>query len=159
MAEVPSARVIRFYTAQGLLDPPHAHRGRTALYGRKHLLQLVAIKRLQTRGLSLVEVQQRLLGVSPKELARIAGLDREVEPKREPSARSKSFWRAIPEKTEAAPRAPRVEGVALGDGVLLLLEGAEREIDEDDQRAIRVAAAPLLELLRARRLKKGGRDQ
>ena len=45
--EVPDRRTIRYYTTLGLIDRPARMRGRTALYGRRHLLQLVAIKRLQ----------------------------------------------------------------------------------------------------------------
>src|SRR5947209_20571637 len=61
--EVPDARTIRYYTTLGLIDRPVAMRGRTALYGRRHLMQLVAIKRLQARGTSLAEVQERLVGI------------------------------------------------------------------------------------------------
>ena len=46
---VPDRRAIRWYTTIGLIDRPVAHRGRTALYGPRHLLQLVAVKRLQAR--------------------------------------------------------------------------------------------------------------
>src|SRR5437764_13479859 len=60
--EVPDRRTIRYYTTLGLLDRPAQVRGRTALYSTRHLLQLVAIKRLQARGLSLAEVQAQLLG-------------------------------------------------------------------------------------------------
>jgi hypothetical protein len=55
--DVPDRRTIRYYTTLGLIDRPAALRGRTALYGRRHLLQLTAIKRLQAAGLSLAEVQ------------------------------------------------------------------------------------------------------
>ena len=60
---VPDLRTIRYYTTLGLLDRAADMRGRTALYGRKHLLQLVAIKRLQARGLGLAEIQQQLVGL------------------------------------------------------------------------------------------------
>src|SRR5919202_1029774 len=62
--EVPDRRTIRYYTTLGLVDRPAAVRGRTALYSTRHLLQLVAIKRLQARGLTLAEVQRRLLGLT-----------------------------------------------------------------------------------------------
>ena len=39
--DVPDLRTIRYYTTLGLLDRPAAMRGRTALYGSRHLLQLV----------------------------------------------------------------------------------------------------------------------
>jgi DNA-binding transcriptional MerR regulator len=70
--DVPDRRAIRWYTTIGLVDRPAAHRGRTALYGPRHLLQLVAIKRLQARGLSLVAIQQELAGATDTQLARVA---------------------------------------------------------------------------------------
>src|SRR4051812_50219882 len=43
--EVPDRRAVRWYTTTGLVDRPSGMRGRTALYGPRHLLQLVAGKR------------------------------------------------------------------------------------------------------------------
>src|SRR5690242_21178447 len=77
--EVPDQRTIRYYTTLGLIDRPAQMRGRTALYGRRHLLQLVAIKRLQARGLTLAEVQARLLGQTDVALAKVARLPAEAE--------------------------------------------------------------------------------
>ncbi len=71
---VPDRRAIRWYTTIGLIDRPVAHRGRTALYGPRHLLQLVAVKRLQARGLPLVAIQQELAGATDTQLARVARL-------------------------------------------------------------------------------------
>ncbi len=72
--EIPDKRTIRYYTTLGLLDRPAEMRGRTAYYGRRHVLQLVALKRLQSQGLSLVEVQSVLLGADDGALARLADL-------------------------------------------------------------------------------------
>ena len=72
--EVPDVRTIRYYTTLGLLDRPVEMRGRTALYGVRHLQQLVAIKRLQVRGLSLAEIQERLLGLTDAELRRLSAV-------------------------------------------------------------------------------------
>jgi DNA-binding transcriptional MerR regulator len=71
---VPDRRAIRWYTTIGLIDRPVAHRGRTALYGPRHLLQLVAVKRLQASGLPLVAIQQELAGATDTQLARVARL-------------------------------------------------------------------------------------
>src|ERR687895_1205902 len=70
--DVPDRRAIRWYTTIGLVDRPLAHRGRTALYGPRHLLQLVAVKRLQAKGLPLVAIQQELAGATDAQLARVA---------------------------------------------------------------------------------------
>ena len=70
---VPAARMIRYYTARGLLPRPGT-RGRALVYGRRHLLQLVAIKRLQGRGMGLDEIGERLLGISDADLERLAAV-------------------------------------------------------------------------------------
>jgi DNA-binding transcriptional MerR regulator len=177
---VPDQRTIRYYTTLGLLDRPAEMRGRTALYGPKHLLQLVAIKRLQARGLSLVEIQQQLVGLPERKLRTIARLPDHAEPlyvdtrpKAEPPAarrdrRDNAFWsmtpaavredvpneaeegREGPADTSAAAGLP-LQGIGLAAGVTLLLAG-RRPLYEDDISALRTAAAPLLKLLHKRRL-------
>src|SRR6267154_4882891 len=62
--DVPDRRTIRYYTTLGLIDRPTEMRGRTALYSRRHLLQLVAIKRLQAQGSTIAELQRALLGLT-----------------------------------------------------------------------------------------------
>src|SRR5437016_14536758 len=94
--EVPDRRTIRYYTTLGLLDRPAEMRGRTALYGRRHLLQLVAIKRLQAQGQSLSEIQGRVIGLSNSALERIA-----ASPGRE-----RSFWRDPPAPAPAPEPSP-----------------------------------------------------
>jgi len=107
--DLPDRRAIRWYTTIGLVDRPAATRGRTALYGPRHLLQLVAIKRLQARGLPLVAIQAELAGATDARLARVAQLPGEdhpvdlVPPPWQPAARD-----ALPSSTHAAPAAPAV---------------------------------------------------
>ena len=67
-------RLIRYYTTLGLLDRPAEMRGRTAFYSRRHLLQVLTIKRLQQQGKSLEEVQQQLLGCTIDSMLEILGL-------------------------------------------------------------------------------------
>src|SRR4030081_3244212 len=91
---VPDQRTIRWYTTIGLLDRPTAMRGRTALYDRRHLLQLVAIKRLQADGHTLADVQQQLVGAPESTPTKIARLPNgKVARPAPPRAR---FWAAGP---------------------------------------------------------------
>jgi DNA-binding transcriptional MerR regulator len=163
--DVPDLRTIRYYTTLGLIDRPADMRGRTALYGMRHLLQLVAIKRLQTHGLSLAEIQTRLVGMTAGALQKLAqlpaGFDagEDVKPQ-EASARDR-FWNAAPvdashaDEDGTGPAADsevwHLSGVPLAGGATLLLDSA-RPLDEHDLSALRVAAAPLVRLLKARRL-------
>jgi DNA-binding transcriptional MerR regulator len=71
--EMVNLRLVRLYTTLGLIDRP-VLRGRTGFYGIRHLMQLVAIKRLQSEGWSLAEIQNRLLALSDEELEQIAQL-------------------------------------------------------------------------------------
>src|SRR4051812_8671939 len=145
--EVPDRRTIRYYATLGLIDRPAAMRGRTALYGRRHLLQLVAIKRLQARGLALAEVQSRLLGRTDSALEALARLPApgEAAPSAETAApgpaedrRASAFWREPPAPVapaESGPdgeaRPPLLTGVPLAPGATLLLEAA-RDLDDHD---------------------------
>ncbi|ONI74668.1 MerR family transcriptional regulator [Actinosynnema sp. ALI-1.44] len=72
--ELPNRRTIRWYTTIGLVDRPAATRGRTVLYGRRHLLQIVAVKKLQSTGASLAEIQEQLVGATDSRLAELAGV-------------------------------------------------------------------------------------
>jgi hypothetical protein len=76
--ELPNERLIRWYTTIGLLDPPLARRGRTALYGPRHLLQLVAVKRRQAAGLAIAQIQAELTGATDAMLRDIARLPETV---------------------------------------------------------------------------------
>src|SRR5579875_1702800 len=70
--DVPNERLIRWYVTVGLVDPPLSRRGRVARYGRRHLLQLVAVKRRQAEGRSLAEIQAELAGATDETLAAVA---------------------------------------------------------------------------------------
>lgn len=71
--DLPDVRTIRWYQSIGLVDRPASFRGRSALYGRRHLLQIAAIKTLQAAGLSLEEIQGGLPGRTDAELAGTLG--------------------------------------------------------------------------------------
>ncbi|HYN17354.1 MAG TPA: MerR family transcriptional regulator [Actinomycetes bacterium] len=150
---VPDRRAIRWYTTIGLIDRPVAHRGRTALYGPRHLLQLVAVKRLQAKGLPLVAIQQELAGATDTQLARVAhpapasaaplaalaaggggpqsspdALAAQVTAARRPGvggrARRGGFWREQPAAFAAAP-VPVAPSVAGPAAVVATLRGVD----------------------------------
>ncbi|MGJ6961473.1 MerR family transcriptional regulator [Streptosporangium sp. G11] len=72
--DMPNERLIRWYSTIGLLDPPSARRGRVAMYGRRHLLQIVAVKRRQSDGRTIAEIQIELAGATDQTLESIARL-------------------------------------------------------------------------------------
>ncbi|MFL6057036.1 MAG: MerR family transcriptional regulator [Actinoallomurus sp.] len=76
--DLPNERTIRWYVTIGLVDPPLSRRGRVAVYGPRHLLQLVAVKRRQAEGRSLADIQAELAGAPDATLRAIARLDAAV---------------------------------------------------------------------------------
>ena len=166
--DVPNERLIRWYVTVGLVDPPLSRRGRVARYGRRHLLQLVAVKRRQAEGRSLAEIQAELAGATDEALAAVARVpDIDPAPQATPAAPSR-FWVRQPRQpsqpTPATERPGRpepgaafspaglVHGVRLAPGVMLLLEGADREPGPDDVTQIVNAARPLVRELADRGL-------
>lgn len=143
--EVPDRRTIRWYTTIGLVDRPQATRGRTALYGQRHLLQLVVVKRLQAAGKSLTSIQQDLLGATEDRLAELAGLPR---PTGTPTAPQRDrFWAQAPTRAPEPAAPGAVHGCQVSDSVTVTITGATKVPDGADLLAIQEAAAPLLDLL------------
>jgi DNA-binding transcriptional MerR regulator len=174
---VPDERTVRYYVTLGLLDRPSAMRGRTALYGARHVAQVIAIKRLQTMGRSLAEIQQLWPTLDDATLARMSGVT--VGGPARPPARAE-FWkraplsapasdassavapsavapagppamRGSPSRSDAPPVELRIE---LASNVVLSLAVVDDRVavSPADVRAIRAAAAPLLVELASRRL-------
>jgi DNA-binding transcriptional MerR regulator len=161
---IPGPRTLRYYTTLGLLDRPLYFDGRIAYYGRKHLAQVVAVKRLQADGLSLAEVQVRMAGMTEAELLALAALPADLptpaqaslaRPPQRPDA--DAFWHTAPRDPVAGPAlAGTTDGpsgpvgvyVTIAPGVTLFLEGLLRTPTATEIDRIRRAAAPLLAELR-----------
>jgi DNA-binding transcriptional MerR regulator len=150
---VPDERTIRYYAALGLLDRPTAMRGRTALYSRRHLAQVIAIKRLQGTGKSLADIQTMWPTLDDLTLGRLTGVQM---PARSQKARAE-FWKRAPESKAETPKvasAPPVEvRIELAPNVhvaVALPEGAS--LTSADVHALRAAAAPFVAELARRGL-------
>lgn len=182
--DVPNERLVRWYVTVGLVDPPLSRRGRVARYGRRHLLQLVAVKRRQAEGRSLAEIQAELAGATDEALAAVARVpDMPPAPGVFPAAPARFWTRSAGQRDPASAeelggqdpaageehgerdpaagegaggRGRLVHGVRLAPGVTLLLEGAAREPGPDDVTAILNAARALLAELASRRLREPG---
>ena len=169
---IPDERTVRYYVTLGLLDRPAAMRGRTALYGPRHAAQVIAIKRLQTMGRSLSEIQALWPTLDDPTLERMSGVA--LPPSRRPRAPA-AFWKREPRQSDGAgaPEAPAAPAavvrtgvsppaargavelrIALSPQVVLSLSVADDSValSPADVRAIRAAAAPVLAELASRRL-------
>ncbi|QLL08479.1 MerR family transcriptional regulator [Mycobacterium vicinigordonae] len=154
---VPAERMVRYYTARGLLPRP-GNAGRALTYGRTHLVRLVAIKRLQGQGLSLDDIAARLEGMSQDDVEALAAIPAgampadlgDPQPTAEPARAAGTFWRTVPAAASVAPVAAEpavtsLQAVRLSDTVTLLLDGSAGPLPPLD--SLRSAATPLLDLL------------
>jgi len=71
VTDLPTERTLRYYITQGLVDPPSGKKGTSSLYGYRHLLQVLAVKYLQSQYLPLKKIRTLLKGRSNRELERL----------------------------------------------------------------------------------------
>jgi DNA-binding transcriptional MerR regulator len=181
--DVPDRRAIRWYTTIGLVDRPLGMRGRTALYGPRHLQQLVAIKRRQAAGRSLSQIQGEINWLSDDQLAELSDIPEDLletdgpEPEDLADNHHVRFWARQPVAAGATPdpdqsptaRPPAAPSPAAKSpasqaavrpvngvalpGGVILL--VPHAISARDRDDIAAAAAPLLDLLNDRGLLDG----
>ncbi len=174
--DLPDARTVRWYQTLGMVDRPAAFRGRTALYGSRHLLQLAAIKKLQSSGLSLSDIQRGLAGRNDADLARSAGVTRkdvDLTVERVVLARSKTvvrslaaaeageahsqrrrdtaFWKAAPAAAATPASVPStavgMQSAGLGGGGMLLWNG--RALTAAERATLARLSEPLIAFLQS----------
>jgi DNA-binding transcriptional MerR regulator len=151
-------RTLRYYATLGLLDRPSAMRGRKAFYGERHLLQLVAVKRLQAQGLPLSVVQARLHAASTPTLRALAALPDGFDAAHSEGdsvvvdRSDEEFW-AMPSSlvptTQATPA--QLLTVPLAPAVSVSL-ASHHALSAADLDAVHAAGAELVRVLRARGL-------
>jgi len=151
---IPDERTLRYYTTLGLLSGPARLKGRKAFYDRRHLAQVVAIKRLQALGMSLAQIQQELAGATPREVESMARLPKVLpEPllvvSCEPSAPKRAFWQEAV-ATPSPLRETRQSGtwLELAPGFVILLSHGCAPSEQARQALIDAASPLRAEMLR-----------
>ena len=76
VTEVPDERMVRYYSTEGLISPPEAKQGPSAVYGYSHLLQLLVIKRLQADHLPIRKIKELVEGKTERELEQLLDVKR-----------------------------------------------------------------------------------
>src|SRR5262249_52147529 len=71
VSEVPDERMVRYYSSEGLIAAPEGRQGSAAVYGYTHLLQLLAVKKLQADHLSIKNIRELVEGKTDRDLEQI----------------------------------------------------------------------------------------
>lgn len=157
----PNGRQIRYYATLGLLDKPETeNNGRTVWYGPKHLLQLLAIKRLQQDGMKLAEIQRALTGATIEEMRALVGLPESfldqlhnsVTAKPDPR-RETDFWATRPAPLPPlGPSFQQLWQLQLAPGVTLMMD--QKQASQLNEREREELARALMETWRKQQEKR-----
>ena len=123
VSNTPDVRMVRYYQSIALVDRPHRYEGRTALYGFRHLLQVLAIKLLQSRGYSLARIQQALTGLPTPRLE--AAILQSLSNTSSPPAASPAAA-PVPAPRAAAPSSPKtLVAMEVAPGITVTIDPAK----------------------------------
>lgn len=75
VSEVPDERTIRYYLTEGLIPPAEEKQGTASVFGYRHLLQLLVVKKLQSQHLPIRKIRDLVDGRTERELERLLGTD------------------------------------------------------------------------------------
>jgi DNA-binding transcriptional MerR regulator len=87
VSEVPDERTVRYYQSEGLLSPAEEKRGTASVFGYRHLLQLLVVKKLQSEHLPIRKIRELVQSRKESELERLLGIESDA-PAGKPSARN-----------------------------------------------------------------------
>jgi DNA-binding transcriptional MerR regulator len=71
---VPDERTIRYYLAEGLIQPADEKQGTASVFSYKHLLQLVAVKKLQAEHLPIRKIRELVTDKGEQQLETLLGV-------------------------------------------------------------------------------------
>ena len=74
VSSVPDERTIRYYLAEGLIQPPEEKHGSALVFGYLHLLQLISVKKLQAEHFPIRQIRELVAGKNEQELESLLGI-------------------------------------------------------------------------------------
>jgi DNA-binding transcriptional MerR regulator len=78
---VPDERTIRYYVSEGLIQSADEKQGTASVFSYKHLLQLVAVKKLQAEHLPIKKIRELVSGKDEQQLENLLGVSSDVRKK------------------------------------------------------------------------------
>jgi DNA-binding transcriptional MerR regulator len=75
VSEVPDERTIRYYLTEGLVPSADEKQGTASVFGYRHLIQLLVVKKLQAEHLPIRKIRELVEGRSERELEKLLGLE------------------------------------------------------------------------------------
>jgi DNA-binding transcriptional MerR regulator len=80
VTELPDERTVRYYLAEGLVPPAEEKQGTASVFGFRHLLQLLVVKKLQAEGLPIRAIRELVTGKTERQLEKLLGTEQGRSP-------------------------------------------------------------------------------
>lgn len=103
VTELPDERTVRYYLAEGLLPPADEKQGTASVFGFRHLLGLLVVKKLQAEHLPIRAIRELVAAKTERQLERLLG--GETEAGGGPASRSEAlnYLESLLRKSAPAP--------------------------------------------------------
>jgi DNA-binding transcriptional MerR regulator len=103
VTELPDERTVRYYLAEGLIPTAEEKQGTASVFGFRHLLQLLVVKKLQAEGLPIRAIRELVTGKTERQLERLLGVENGQASG--PAARGEalSYLESLLQKSASAP--------------------------------------------------------
>ena len=103
VTELPDERTVRYYLAEGLIPTAEEKQGTASVFGFRHLLQLLVVKKLQAEGLPIRAIRELVTGKTERQLGRLLGVENGQASG--PAARGEalSYLESLLQKSPSAP--------------------------------------------------------
>jgi DNA-binding transcriptional MerR regulator len=75
VTELPDERTVRYYLAEGLVPPAEEKQGTASVFGYRHLLQLLVVKKMQADGLPIRAIRELVTGKTERQLEKLLGVE------------------------------------------------------------------------------------
>src|ERR1044071_2133061 len=103
VTELPDERTVRYYRTEGLIPPAEEKQGTASVFGFRHLLQLLVVKKLQAEGLPIRAIRELVTGKTERQLKRLLGVERGQAGERPASGEVLSYLESLLQKSPSAP--------------------------------------------------------
>ena len=103
VTELPDERTVRYYLAEGLIPTAEEKRGTASVFGFRHLLQLLVVKKLQAEGLPIRAIRELVTGKTERQLERLLGVEQGQASGAAARGEALSYLESLLRKSPSAP--------------------------------------------------------
>lgn len=103
VTELPDERTVRYYLAEGLVPSAEEKQGTASVFGFRHLLQLLVVKKLQAEGLPIRAIRELVTGKTERQLERLLGVEQGQASGSAARGEALSYLESLLQKSPSAP--------------------------------------------------------